>query len=84
MEGSKDDDGNDGQSREGAGNNHKKPDGSQGGLPAINETTARSPVKLELAGAVGNRGAVQAQGLGGRFGGGELDKAVAGVSGPCQ
>jgi len=49
-------------------------------VASVNQTTARRPVKLELAGAVGNRVAIKTQGLGGCIGGGELDEAVASVS----
>jgi hypothetical protein len=49
-------------------------------VAAVDETTARGPVKLELASAVGNRGTVQGQGLGGGIGRGEFDEAVSGVS----
>jgi len=49
-------------------------------VASINQTTARCPVKLELAGAVGNRVAVKTQGLGGSVRRGKLDEAVASIS----
>lgn len=51
-----------------------------GDLPAVNETAAGGPVELKLAGAVGDRVAVEAEGLGGGVGSLELDKAVSGVT----
>jgi len=49
-------------------------------VTSINQPTARCPVKLELAGAVGNRVTIKTQGLGGSVGGSELDEAVASIS----
>lgn len=53
----------------------------KGNEPSVNQSTARSPVQLEVS-TIGtrNRSAVESQGLVGGLGGGELDKAVAGVT----
>ena len=55
-------------------------------LPSVDETTTRSPVELELTGAIGHGGSIKSQRLVGRLGGGKLNKAVAGITGEdgCQ
>lgn len=53
----------------------------RGNEPSVNQAAAGSPVQLEVSTVgAGNRSAVQGQGLVGGFGGGKLDKAVAGVA----
>lgn len=51
-----------------------------GHLPPINQATARSPVELELTGAIGNRGSVELESLVSGLGGRELDEAIASVA----
>lgn len=49
-------------------------------LPSVSQTAASSPVQLEGTGGVGDRGAVERQGLGGGGGGREVDETVAGIA----
>lgn len=49
-------------------------------VPAVNQATARRPVELKLARAVGHGVAIQTKGLGGSLRSGKLDKAVSGVT----
>ena len=48
--------------------------------PSVGKTAAGGPVQFERAGAVGDLGSVQAQGLGSGGGVLELDKAVTGIT----
>lgn len=52
--------------------------------PAIGQSTSRGPVQLERTTRVGNRGAIQRQGLGRRGGAREVDETVTGVPATSQ